>query len=222
MRGIEQIPWCYDTLMGISERTGLGRWRRWLTSGSQGQVLEVGSGTGRNLPLYPGDAKVIGLEPAFASLLAARKKSPDTRLVLGSAEDLPFRPNSFDTVVSGLVFCSVPDPMRGLSEVARVLRPSGTLRMLEHVRAKSHWGGRFQDLILPPWKFVTGGCHLNRDTEANVRNAGFQIQPDRKEDGSLRCFSAVPPREVSRDRVQAEGRMTPLTPPRGNGLQLGL
>ena len=164
------MPWFYDGFMWLMEATGLGRWRRLLLAGARGRTLEVGCGTGRNLPLYPSEARV-----------------------LASAEALPFRPGSFDTVVSSLVFCSVGDPRRGLAEVRRVLRPGGLLRMMEHVRARGRLHGRLQDWAQPAWTWVTGGCRPNRDTESEVEAAGFLIDRDgRRASGLMRLFTARP------------------------------
>ena len=125
MRGLEQIPWLYDGLCAVLERTGFAEWRRWLASGARGRTLDVGCGTGRGLPLYGAGIRVIGLDPAWDSLRRARRRGPGVPLVQGSAEALPFRDGTFDTVVASLVFCSVADPARGLAEVKRVLRPAG-------------------------------------------------------------------------------------------------
>jgi ubiquinone/menaquinone biosynthesis C-methylase UbiE len=193
MRGIEQIPWLYDACCALVERFGLGRWRRWLVGGAVGRVLDVGCGTGRNLPLFDRGARVIGLDPTRDSLLAARRRAPDVPLVQGDAQALPFRAGAFDTVVSGLVFCSVPDPARGLAEVKRVLRPGGTLRMLEHVRATGGLKARVQDRWQPLWTRLTGGCHWNRDTERTVGAAGFHIDATtRRARGDMRRFVARP------------------------------
>jgi len=191
VRGVEQIPWLYDAMLWVAEAAGMRAWREKLTAGARGRVLDVGCGTGRNLPLFPAGARVVGLDPARDSLRKARRRAPGVPLVRASAEALPFRDGAFDTVVSGLVFCSVPDPLRALQEVKRVLAPGGQLRMLEHVRSRSRLGARWQDLIQPLWTWFAGGCHPNRDTEANVEAAGFEIDPaERRERKNLRRFSA--------------------------------
>lgn len=194
MRGVEQIPWLYDAFAVVQEWLGLGRWRRWLAEGASGRTLEVGCGTGRNLPLLaPRAAPLVGIDPHLDALRAARRRAPGVPLVVASAEALPFRRGAFDTVVSALVFCSVPDPARGLAEVRRVLAPGGTLRMMEHVRHRGALRGRLQDLVQPAWTAIAGGCHPNRDTERGVEAAGFEIRAEtRRERGVLRRFSARP------------------------------
>jgi ubiquinone/menaquinone biosynthesis C-methylase UbiE len=193
MRGVEQIPWLYDACCALCEWLGLRRWRRWLVDGAAGVVLDVGCGTGRNLPLYRPDVRVVGVDVSAEALARARRRRPDFPLVQGDAEALPFRTGAFDTVVSGLVFCSVPDAGRGLLEVKRVLRPGGTLRMLEHVRATGGLKARVQDRWQPLWTRLTGGCHWNRDTEATVARAGFAIDAaERRARGDLRRFVARP------------------------------
>jgi len=191
MRGVEQIPFLYDAMCAVLEATGLERWREWLVSGAKGRTLDVGCGTGRNLPLYASDVFVVGVEPSKDTLAKARRRAPTVPLVRASAEALPFRDGAFDTVVSGLVFCSVPDAAKGLAEVKRVLKPSGALRMLEHVRSTTAWRARWQDFVQPAWTAIAGGCHPNRDTETAVRQAGFVIDPEtlRARD-NMRRFSA--------------------------------
>jgi SAM-dependent methyltransferase len=193
VRGVEQIPWLYDAACAVSEWTGLGRWRRWLVEGARGRTLDLGCGTGRNLPLYGPGVRVVGVDLAWPVLGRARRRAPGVPLVRARAEALPFRSGVFDTVVSGLVFCSVPDPARGLSEVRRVLRPGGRLRMLEHVRSTRPWRGRVQDAIQPCWTWVMGGCRPNRETERTVEAAGFVIEADgRRARGDMRRFAARP------------------------------
>jgi ubiquinone/menaquinone biosynthesis C-methylase UbiE len=191
VRGVDQIPWLYDGLCAVLERTGLGAWRRRLAQGARGRTLDVGCGTGRGLPLYAPHVRAIGLDPAWDSLARARRRAPRVPLVQGSAEVLPFRDGTFDTVVASLVFCSVAEPARGLAEVKRVLRPDGRLRMLEHVRSRRPWKASFQDRVQPLWTWASGGCHPNRDTERVVEAAGFVIETDdRAEMADMRRFSA--------------------------------
>jgi ubiquinone/menaquinone biosynthesis C-methylase UbiE len=192
MRGIENIPWLYDAMCRFCEATGLGRWREWLTAGARGHTLDLGCGTGRNLPLFPAGVRAIAVDPERRSLVRARRRAPRTPLVQARAEALPFRSGSFDTVVSGLVFCSVGDPPRALDEIKRVLRAGGTLRMLEHVRSTTPWKARLQDRVQPAWTRVSGGCHPNRETERTVSEAGFVIQEDgRRRKGDMRRFAAL-------------------------------
>lgn len=193
VRGIEQIPALYDAGVGLLEMTGLGRWRRWLASGASGRVLDLGCGTGRNFPLYDGDVHPIGLDPCIETLQAARRRRPGVAIVLGTAERLPFRSDAFDTVVSGLVFCSVAEPPRAFAEVRRVLAPGGTLRMLEHVRAMTRLHARLQDALQPLWTRFTGGCRPNRDTEAALLSAEFQVDGEsRRASGTMRRLVARP------------------------------
>lgn len=198
MRGIEHIPWAYDLFMEVAERFGLRHWRQQLVGEANGRVLDLGCGTGRNLRLFAAESKVTGLELDLGLLSAARRRAPDLSLVVGRAEDLPFRSRSFDTVVSSLVFCSVADPERGLRETARILDPRGQLRMLEHVRSNHRLLGWLQDVIQPAWTWLAGGCHPNRRTEATVEQAGFVIErhevPGRT---TVRCFVAHARRTAS-------------------------
>lgn len=190
MRGVEQIPWVYDALMGVLDRTGLARWRAWLARGAKGRTLDLGCGTGRNLPYYGRISGVIGLDPSREALARARRRSPGARLVRAKAEALPFRDGTFETVVSGLVLCSVTSPPAALAEVRRVLARDGEVRLIEHVRAEG-WRGRLQDWIQPAWTLVAGGCHPNRRTESAVETGGFElVEEGRRADGTMRRFAA--------------------------------
>lgn len=210
MRGLEQIPWLYDALCALVERGGLARWRRWLASGADGRTLDLGCGTGRNLPLFPASARVIALDPSLDMLARARRRAPRAAFVAGRVETLPFRAGTFDTVVSGLVFCSVGDPGAGLVEVTRVLRPGGRLRMLEHVRSAVRWRARFQDSIQPAWTLLAGGCHPNRETERAVAAAGFRIDAkSRRARGNMRRLVARPGGGAPREATIAHGPVAP-------------
>lgn len=191
MRGIEHIPWAYDLFMEIAERCGLQQWRQQLVTPAAGRILDLGCGTGRNLRLFEESSRVTGFELDLGLLATARQRAPRRPLVVGRAEQLPFRQGSFDTVVSSLVFCSVADPEEGLRETARILDKTGQLRMLEHVRSPHRALGWLQDRIQPLWTWITGGCYPNRRTEETVEKAGFIIErheiPGRT---TLRCFAA--------------------------------
>lgn len=191
MRGLEQIPWLYDGMMRL--QPGLDRWRRKMVATASGRVLEVGCGTGLALRHYPDDLDITGLDPALDALVRARRRVPRITLINGSAQALPFNENSFDCVVSSLVFCSVPDPRQGLAEVRRVLRPEGTLLMLEHVQARSRFGAWLLDSVQPLWTCAAGGCHPNRRTDQLVEQAGFRIDRDSyRARGLFRRFAAHP------------------------------
>ncbi len=193
MRGLEQIPWLYDLGLWAAERGGFGRWRRWLPGGAAGRTLDLGTGTGRNLPWLAPGARAVAVDPHPQNLAATRRRAPDVPLVRARAEALPFRDGAFDTVLSGLVFCSVDDVPAGLSEVRRVLGPGGTFRLLEHVRSSSRLEAGWQDLVQPAWTWVAGGCRPNRETERAVEEAGFEIEPaSRAASGTFRRLVARP------------------------------
>ncbi len=193
MRGLEQIPWLYDLGLGLSERGRFGRWRAWLVRGAAGRVLDLGTGTGRNLPLLPPGVRAVALDPHRQNLARARARGPGVPLVRARAEALPFRDGVFDTVLCGLMLCSVDDPARALAELRRVLRPGGALRLLEHVRAAG-LAGRCQDLLQPGWTRVTGGCRPNRETERSVEAAGFRVDAStRRARGTWRRLEARAP-----------------------------
>jgi ubiquinone/menaquinone biosynthesis C-methylase UbiE len=179
MRGLEQIPWIYDAMCALCEATGMRSWREWLARGAGGRTLDLGCGTGRNLPLFPAETKIVGVDFTFESLLRARKREPRALLVRASAEALPFREGTFDTVVSGLLLCSVARPDVAVGEMRRVLRDDGDLRLLEHVRSDRPWRARFQDFVQPAWTALSGGCRPNRDTEATVIRGGFAVSERR-------------------------------------------
>ncbi len=157
--------WLYDLLMKPLGWLGLDRLRERLVRDARGRTLEIGAGTGLNLRYYDaGASPLIALDIDRDGLRRAWARSPRAFLVQASVEALPFREDTFDTVVSCLVFCSVPNPAVGLNEVHRVLSRSGELRMLEHVRPAGRFLGWLADRLTPMWRHVAGGCHLNRRT----------------------------------------------------------
>lgn len=177
----------YDLATGCFEGGVLRKLRVWVTGEAAGRVLEVGVGTGANFPYYPEALGLVAVDPNLFMLARARRRADrlgrDVGLIRAAAEALPFADGSFDTVVATLVFCSVFDLDRAVAEVRRVLRPGGTFRFIEHVRAEGGLLGRLQDGATPAWRRVAGGCHLNRRTVEAIERAGFELV--RLEDHSL-------------------------------------
>ena len=172
------IGWAYDLLGRRAERGPLGELRRALVSELGGEILEIGAGTGANLPHYRRAARVVALEPdpAMASRLPAREAQAvvPVELVAGNVDALPFADGTFDVVVSTFVLCSVADPARALSEIRRVLRPGGRLVVLEHVRGGGRLA-RWQERMTPLHRRLAGNCHLARDTAGSLARAGFDV-----------------------------------------------
>ena len=171
----------YDRLLHGAEVAGLADRRHALLAGLEGEVLEIGAGTGLNLAHYPASVTRLVLvepDPHMARRLrdrVATQPSPlATEVIEAPAESLPFGDDSFDAVVSTLVLCTVDSPQRAVLEIARVLRPGGRLRLLEHVRdPNSARRARVQDLLERPWGWLAGSCHPNRDTRATLDACGF-------------------------------------------------
>ncbi len=171
----------YDRGMWFLERLSLTGLRRPLLAGARGAVLEIGAGTGANLPLYDPGLRVTAVELRPERLAAAARKAHAAGRAAGvtvaaaDAHDLPFPAASFDTVVGTLVFCSIADPTAALAEIRRVLRPGGQLLLLEHVRGQTPLTRRLTDWLHPLWFALQGECHLNRETALTVAAAGFQV-----------------------------------------------
>lgn len=178
MKGHPLFAALYDPLTWWGERRLFGQMRSHLLTGLTGRVLEIGVGTGASLPYYPASVEVVGTDPDRFMLRRAVRRAgrvgPSVALVRCAAEALPFRDSSFDAAVSALTLCTVHDPDGALAEVRRVVRPGGTLRLLEHVRAEG-WRGRAQDAIAPAWRPLAAGCHPNRRTGDALRRAGFGV-----------------------------------------------
>ncbi|MGH2497375.1 MAG: class I SAM-dependent methyltransferase [Ktedonobacteraceae bacterium] len=176
------------------EQSFMNPLRQEVTSQAQGLVLEIGAGNGLNFAFYDPVTveRVEATEPDSVMLGYARERAAKARVPVNltqtPVENLPFADESFDSVVVTLVFCSVNDPLRGLSEVRRVLKPGGALLMVEHVRAHGAIAAAMQNIITPVTKLVAGNCHWNRDTEKTVKAAGFQIEQRRDAGGFVLPF----------------------------------
>jgi ubiquinone/menaquinone biosynthesis C-methylase UbiE len=172
------IGWLYDLLAERSERAGTAQLRRDLLASLEGEVIEIGAGTGRSLPHYERAERVVAIEPDESMAKRIERRLADVRVpvevVPASAEALPFPDESFDAAVAAFVLCTIPDPVRAVAEIRRVLRPNGRLVVLEHVRGRDRVAS-WQDRLTPLHKRIAGGCHLNRDTLATVARAGFDV-----------------------------------------------
>ena len=179
------VPFLIDLAM---RQRNLVAYRSRVVSAAEGRVLEIGIGSGRNLPFYSQKvARVIGLDPSPKLLSMARTNlgadSDRCEFIEGSAEAIPLQNESVDTVLTTWTLCSIPDAHRALREAHRILRPGGRLLFVEHGRAPEPRVRWWQDQLTPMWKRVGGGCHLNRAIEELIEGAGFQF--DRFETGYM-------------------------------------
>jgi ubiquinone/menaquinone biosynthesis C-methylase UbiE len=170
----------YDTFMARAEKAGLAAHRRKLLDRARGSVLEIGGGTGANLPYYGKQVdEIVITEPEEPMARRLERKlantSLPTRVVRAPAEQLPFEDASFDAVVSTLVLCTVSDPTRALNEIHRVLKPEGQLLFLEHVRSDDAKLARWQDRLNGVQRRIGHGCNCNRQTLETIQSAGFSI-----------------------------------------------
>jgi ubiquinone/menaquinone biosynthesis C-methylase UbiE len=156
-------------------------YRERVVAGAAGRVLEIGIGSGVNLPLYSRALReVVGLEPSPGLLSMAERGAEradlPVRLLEGSAESIPLDDASVDTVVMTWTLCSIPDAGRALAEMRRVLRPGGRLLFVEHGEAPDAWIRWWQDRLTPMSKRFVGGCHLGRPIRKLIERGGFRIE----------------------------------------------
>jgi ubiquinone/menaquinone biosynthesis C-methylase UbiE len=175
----EQIlPW----LIHLSMRQHrLAPYRNRVVSNARGRVLEVGIGSGLNLPFYGNTvAEIIGLEPSPKLVEMANKAARQTpiplRLIEGTAEAIPIEDDSVDAVVTTWTMCSILEVQKAVQEMRRVLKPGGRLLFVEHGRASEPRVRWWQDHLTPAWRRLSGGCHLNRAIDELIERAGFRVE----------------------------------------------
>lgn len=178
----DRIAPFYDFYELLAEILFFKRWRKLAVSKlKQSKVLEVGAGTGKNFPYYASDLKVLATDISEKMLERAEKRAAKLNLPIKlekmDAQHLSLKENSFDSAISTFVFCSVPDPVKGLKEIKRVLKKEGVAVFLEHVRPSGLLGKIFD--FLNPFVYKATGVNINRDTVGNILKAGFKIVEDR-------------------------------------------
>jgi SAM-dependent methyltransferase len=203
----------YDPVLWWGERTGLARNRHRLLSEAEGEVIEIGAGTGLNLGHYDPTRveRLVLVEPERHKAAILERKTRESGLeaevVRAPASVLPFGDDSFDTAVVTLCFCTVPDPRESMAELARVLRPEGRLLFMEHIRSERPWLGSLQDLLKGPWARLADGCQCNRRTLDLLSEGGWEVEVLHTADGPL-----MPP--VARPIVSGQARIFPRALPR--------
>lgn len=171
------LPHMIDLAMRAPMAT---RERELLVPQAHGTVLEIGAGSGLNMPFYAGDIdKLYALEPSEKLRQKAQPKAARTPFeveFLGlKGEDIPLDDQSVDTVITTWTLCTIPDPIKALQGMYRVLKPGGKLLFIEHGRAPSKRLARWQDRLTPAWSCFAGGCHLNRRPDELIKEAGFAL-----------------------------------------------
>jgi ubiquinone/menaquinone biosynthesis C-methylase UbiE len=168
----------YDRGLWLLELSSLQKLRKQLLRQVTGSVLEIGMGTGVNLPIYNGVDFVAGIDlrPQVLAGAQAREQAPPFGVSCANAHHLPFGNGRFDNIVSTLVFCSIPQPPLALAEIRRVLKPNGRFYLLEHVRGQNPVSQRFTDWLQPAWFALQHECHLNRETAVTLQESGFIIE----------------------------------------------
>lgn len=179
------FAWYYPRILRVAEEAGQRETRRELLSEARGRTLEIGAGTGVNLPHYPPAVRELVLTepsphmlPGLRRAVAGEPKAAGRwEIVQAGAEELPFEDQSFDTVVCTYVLCTVADPERAVREIARVLRPGGRYLFMEHVRAGEGTRlGRFQDAVEGVHTVVAAGCHPNRRTGELIGASALRVE----------------------------------------------
>jgi len=172
----------FDVMGALMDKGNMGKWREAVWNEAKGNVLEVGVGTGKNMEYYTDDIEVTAIDFSENMLEKARIRSKrlgkKVNLKLMDVQALEFPDETFDTIITTCVFCSVPDPIKGLEEINRVCKKNGNIIMLEHVRSKKPFIGRIMDILNPVVVRIVG-ANINRNTVQNLKKAGLVVDKEK-------------------------------------------
>jgi ubiquinone/menaquinone biosynthesis C-methylase UbiE len=174
----DRVAWRYDFLESPMEMMAFSKLRSQMLAGVRGKVLDVGTGTGKNLRYYPAGVELVGIDISPKMLAKAKTRAEklglDVDLQVMDVENLQFPDSTFDFIIVTFVFCSVSDPIKGLRELARVVRDDGTILLLEHVRSENRVLGKIMDWLNPEARALFGP-NINRRTVENIKRAGLEV-----------------------------------------------
>ena len=180
-----RYSYVYDLFEGVAERLLFRRWRSDAITDIRGKILEVGMGTGKNLPFYHEGCDLVGIDISEKMLKRGVRrgkkniKAEKVSLLQGDGQNLCFKDSMFDVIVTSFVLCSIPDPVAALIEMKRVLKDGGKMILLEHVKSQNLMIRLFQDLF-NPLTCTLMGFNVNRDTKTNIKHGGLNIIEDRR------------------------------------------
>jgi demethylmenaquinone methyltransferase/2-methoxy-6-polyprenyl-1,4-benzoquinol methylase len=172
-----RVSYVFDTMEIPMEYMWFSKWRKDILSGLSGRVLDLGIGTGKNIPYYPDECEVVGVDISDMMLSHAKEKAAhknNISLFQMDAEKLAFKDDSFDCVITTFVLCSIPDPIAALKEMKRVCKPDGVVVNLEHMKSENRIIAFIEDLFNPLTVAITG-VNINRETVENAKKAGLNV-----------------------------------------------
>lgn len=181
IRRYNRYSYVYDFMEAIAEKIAFKKWRTKVFSHAKGRCLEVGSGTGKNFEYCPENTQMVAIDISEGMINKAKKRAneKDVDMVIMDVQNLAFKDNVFDTVIMTFVLCSVPDPIKGVSECVRVCKDEGKIINLEHVLSKNR-AIAFFEYLMNPFTSRIFGFNVNRDTRRNLESGGVEIIEDEK------------------------------------------
>jgi SAM-dependent methyltransferase len=200
----------YDRFLDKSEKAGLSEKRKQMLAPARGRTLELGAGTGLNLPHYPDTVSELIITEPYPHMVTklhekVRHFKQRVQLVVATAEELPFEDHSIDTVAAAMILCTVRNPDVVLKEISRVLKPDGQYIFLEHVRNPDPKIALVQDLVQPGWFLFGNECHCNRPTVETLQNCPSLVVEDLKWDKIPSASKFIEAMVIGRARPSRSG-----------------